>query len=126
MSAALRPLARARANASAIASIPVGVSITAMRSPLERRQRLGEVLVAAAREADEIKLGVGVGQGPGDRVGALQGGDDALQPGGPAEGLERLIVGDRRVGGAALVAQPGMLGPRAGIVQPSRDRVGLE
>ena len=42
------------------------------------------------------------------------------------EGGQRLGVGDAGVAGAAGVAQPGVLGTRAGVVEAGRDRVRLE
>src|SRR5690242_20741942 len=122
ISAARRPLARALANASAMVSIPVGAPITVIgtwppSALAHRLERLGQVLVAAPGQADEIKLGVRVGQRPRDRVRALQRGNDPLQPRRALERVERLRVGDREVAGAALVAQPGMLGTRSRIVQ---------
>ena len=59
-------------------------------------------------------------------MGALERRNDPLQPRGPLEGIERLLVGDGEVAGAALIAQPRVLGPRAGVVQSGGDRVGLE
>ena len=66
------------------------------------------------------------GQRPGERVGALERRDDPLQPRGQCERVERLGVGDRDVAGAAAVAQPGVLGAAARVVEPGRDRVRLE
>ena len=59
-------------------------------------------------------------------MGALQGRDDPLQARAGRERIERLTVGDRHVAGAAAVAQPGVLGAGAGVVQAGRDRVRLE
>ena len=53
---------------------------------------LGEVLVAAAREADDDQLRVEVVD-PGQRVRRLERRDDPLGACEPPEGLERLVVG---------------------------------
>ena len=53
-------------------------------------ERLGQVLVAAAREADEVELARAVGERPGERVRALERRDDPLEPGGQRERVQRL------------------------------------
>src|SRR5436305_99327 len=62
---------------------------------LEFLQRLGEILVTAAREADQIERAWTVLDCPGDRVRALERRDDPLEAGGPRERLECPIVADR-------------------------------
>ena len=57
-------------------------------------ERLVEVLVAAAREADDDHVALELGRA-GERVGGLERGDDPLRLGQPAEGVERLVVGRR-------------------------------
>jgi hypothetical protein len=79
------------------------------------------VLVAAAGEIDDDRLVLahcrrdlhGVGHG----VCGFQRRDDALGLGAELEGGQRLIVPDRNIFDAAGVAQPGMLGADAGIVE---------
>ena len=63
---------------------------------------------------------------PGQRVGRLEGGDDALGAAQQLERVEHLVVGDRLVAGPADVGQVGVLGPDARVVEPGRDRLGLE
>ena len=112
---------------------------------------LGEVLVAAAREREEIEpaarmavargiAAVPVGghrprarggvdpraEQPGHRVRGLERGDDALEPAQPTEGGYRLVVGHRDVARAPGVAQVGVLGPRARVVESRGDRMRLE
>src|SRR4051812_16076076 len=95
----------------------------------EPRERLGEVLVPPAGQADEVELRRFLrarAERPGDRVGGLQRGDDPLQLGDAAEGGERLLVGRRDVARAARVAQPRVLGAAARVVEAGGDRVRLE
>src|SRR5674476_271108 len=56
----------------------------------------------------------------------LDGGDYTLGPAKQREGVHRLGVHDRAVLGRAGVPQERMLGSDAGVVQPRRDRVGLD
>ena len=81
----------------------------------------GHILVAPAGQAqgDHPALADLLGQffQLGDGVGALQGGDDALDLGSQLEGGQGLVVGAGAVLGAADVVQPGVLGPDAGIVE---------
>ena len=91
-----------------------------------------EVLVAAAGQVDQqVELvAVGVGdfgelQGVGQGVGGLEGGDDALVAGEQAEGLEGVLVGDGDVLGAADLAEVGVLGADAWVVQAGGDGEGL-
>ena len=42
------------------------------------------------------------------------------------ERLQRLLVGDPHVAGATLIAQPGVLGTAARVIEAGRDRVRLE
>ncbi len=55
----------------------------------------------------------------------LQRRDDALGAAEVVEGVERFLVGDADVFGAADLLQPGMLGPDTGVVQAGADAVGL-
>lgn len=55
----------------------------------------------------------------------FQRGDDALGVAEVVEGVERLLVGDAHVLGAADFLQPGVLGAHAGVVQASADRMGF-
>ena len=73
-----------------------------MRRAIERR-----------RHADGVR----------DRVRALERRDDALGGGEQPQRLERLVVGDGDVARPPAVAQPGVLGADAGIVEPGGDRV---
>src|SRR3954470_20285066 len=100
------------ANAPAILSTPL--------------KDFGEVLVPAPGEAHEVQLGGRGVQQPGDRVGGLERRDDPVAGRQLAERRDRLLVGDRLVARAAAVAQPGVLGAAARIVEARRDRVGLE
>src|ERR687894_2430508 len=111
MSAA-RP--RRSANAAAIRSSPVcGTAGTRSRAglamPLAHVTHLGEVLVAAARQADEIKrrCAAVLMQRVVQRVRGLEGRDDALEPGDLLEGLHRVVVLDGDVPRAPRVAQVG-------------------
>ena len=54
---------------------------------------------------------------------ALQRRDDALQAAEQLDRLQRLAIGGVGVFGAAQVAQPGVFGADAGIVQPGADAV---
>src|ERR1044072_9945682 len=94
MSAALP--ARA-ANAVAIWSWPVVTTAgTRSRAGLPMRDDLGEVLVAAAGEADEVERRVAAGpvDRPVQRVRRLERRDDALQARDEAEHRERVGGGD--------------------------------
>src|ERR1044072_1484655 len=105
MSAA-RP-ARA-ANAVAIWSCPVVTTAgTRSRAGLPMlRDDLGEVLVAAARQAEEVERGAAavLVQRVVQRVRGLECRDDALKARDELEGRERVGVGNRDVRGAARVA----------------------
>src|SRR4051794_33451241 len=107
MSAA-RP--RRSAKAAAILSSPVcGTAGTRSRAGLLGilRDDLGEVLVAAPGEADEVErraVRVLV-EGEVQRVRGLQRRDDALQARDLAEGAQGVGVGDGDVARAAAVAQ---------------------
>ncbi len=63
---------------------------------------------------------------PGDGVGRLEGRDDALGARQQLERVEHLGVGDRLVAGPADRREVGVLGPDARVVEPGRDRVGLQ
>ena len=63
---------------------------------------------------------------PGQRVRRLDGRDDALGAAEQAERLHGLVVGGVAVLGAADVAQPGVLGPDARVVEARGDRVRLD
>src|SRR5918999_1854625 len=112
----------AAANAAAIRSRPVSVTEAKLR------EHLGEVLVPAAGEAHQVeRVGAdGVVEGPGDRVRGLERGDDPLELADAAQRGQGLVVGHRDVAGAPAVAQVGVLGAGAGVVEAGRDRVGLE
>src|SRR3954454_7526641 len=110
MSAA-RP--RRRANAAAIRSSPVRWTAgTRSRAGLDGAiavvcDDLGEVLVAAPGQADEVEGRVVVGgvvQRVVQRVGGLERRDDPLQPRDLLEGAQRVGVADGDVAGAAAVA----------------------
>ena len=85
----------------------------------------GEILVPAAREADEDQLGVELG-GPCQSVRRLERRDDPLRLGEAVERGERLRVGRRTVLGPAGVPQERVLRPDAGVVEPRGDRVGVQ
>ena len=105
------PLGEAEEIREAFAADLALVPLVAPTTPAERRAR---ICAAAVLEQ------------PGDRVSGLQRRDDSLQPRQLAEGGKGLLVGDGDVAGAAGVAQVGVLGADAGIVEASRDRVRLE
>ena len=67
----------------------------------------------------------GLAQRVVERVGGLERRDDALEPRDQLVRLDRVVVLDRDVRRAAAVAQPGVLGTRARVVEPGRDRVRL-
>src|SRR3954465_3041432 len=110
------------------AALPCEAKASAMRSVAAGKD-LGEVLVAAARQADEVEVWVGgVGfllEHPRERVGGLERRDDALDGRELHERGDGLLVGDGLVAGAAGVAQERVLGPAAGVVEAGRDRVRL-
>src|SRR4051795_1036004 len=109
MSAAALPW---EAKASAMRSVPPG-------------KDLREVLVAAAREADQVEIALGLLQHPRERVGRLERRDDALDRGELHERGDRLLVGDRLVAGSPGVAQERVLGAGPRVVEARRDRVRL-
>ena len=90
-----------------------------------RGENFGEILVAAAREADDDELGVAVERAR-ERVRRLERRDDPLRLAEAVERRERLVVGRGDVLGPARVAQVGVLGADARIVEPGRDRVRVE
>src|SRR5437588_6666654 len=129
--AARRPSARAEANASEIRSTPLTASapLGSRFGPAffaEQSERLGQILVASPREADEVKLACASREHPGDGMSALERGDDPFQAGARSEGLERLAIRDGLVASPARIPQPCMLGAAAWVVQPRRDRMRLE
>ena len=94
----------------------------------EQRGHVGDVLVAPAAEADQHRLRPAAQRPrrpahPGEGVGGLQRGNDALEPAQRLERIERLRVGGRLVAHPPGVAQIAVLRPHAGIVEPGRDRV---
>src|SRR4051794_22497654 len=105
------------------ACLPWPAKAAAMRSVPGKD--LGEVLVPAARQADQVEIALGLLEHPRDRVRRLQRRDDPLDRGQLVEGGDRLLVGDGLVARAAAVAQEGVLGPAARIVEPGGDRVRL-
>src|SRR3954451_7979323 len=117
------------AQTALIASGPAG-GRRGRRSSHDARSRagehLGEVLVAPPRAADHVEARLGAGQERVvQRVGRLERRDDALEPRDPAERRQRVVVRHRHVLRPARVAQPRVLGPRAGVVEAGRDRVRL-
>src|SRR6266540_3345241 len=83
---------------------------------------LGQVLVTSSAQRHERRAALR-GRAlryPGDRVGRLEGRDDPLEPRKLSEGRESILVRDRLVADPSDVAQVGVLGPDAGIVEPSR------
>src|SRR3954452_19973987 len=109
MSAAALPW---EAKASAIRSVPPG-------------KDLREVLVAAAREADQVEIALGLLEHPRERVRRLQRRDDALHGGELHERGDRLLVGHRLVAGAPGVAQERVLRTAARVVEARGDRMRL-
>src|SRR3954468_17862982 len=116
---------------------PIRYGISAARLPLAsakaadswsliEREDLGQILVAAAGERHQVERRLRVLHEPGQRVGRLERGHDALQAGDLLERGDRLGVGDRVVDHATLVAQPRVLGPGARVVEAGRHRVGFE
>src|SRR5256714_13605724 len=86
------------------ALLPCPANACAMRSgPLKD---LGEVLVAAPRQADQVEVALGLLEQPGHRVRGLERRDDPLAGRQLAEGADRLLVGHRLVARAPAVAQP--------------------
>src|SRR4051794_41164015 len=115
---AARPSSRASAKAAAILSTPVAVPVASAIERLQTLQCLRQVLVSPAGKTQKvIARGARVLQQPGDRMGGLQGRHDSLQPGQFAEGEQGLLVGDRGVTGAARIAELGVLGAHARIVE---------
>src|SRR6185295_892557 len=98
------------------------VLVTRVRSCV--REDLGEILVTAAREADDDQLR-GQAVDPRERMRRLERRDDPLGACEPPEGLERLVVCGADVTRTAGVAQESVLGTDAGIVEPGRDRGGV-
>src|SRR4051794_11903649 len=97
------------------ARLPWSAKAAAMRSGT---QHLCQVLVAAARERDQVELAaVRVGEHPGEGVRGLERRDDALELRHAAERFDRLVVGHRHVARAALVAQERVLGAGARVVE---------
>src|SRR3954471_11150196 len=86
---------------------------------------LREVLVAAAREADEIQVALALLEHPGERMRGLERRDDALDRGELHERRDGLLVGHRLIARASGVAQEGVLGPAPGVVEAGGDRVRL-
>src|SRR5690349_3483368 len=110
MSAARFPLSR---NAATIRSVTA--------------EYLGEVLVAAPRQRDEVQPAVAwIRERPRERVRGLERRDDSFEARHPAEGSDRLVVGHGHIAGAPLVAHPGVLRTGTGVVEAGRDGVRLE
>src|SRR3954451_11988515 len=102
------------------ARLPWFAKASAMRSATA--EYLGEVLVAAARQRDQVELAVvGVGEHPRERVRGLERRDDPLELRHAPEGGDRLVVGHRHVLGPALVAHERVLRPGARVVEPGGD-----
>src|SRR5438874_2713660 len=107
---------------------------TSAPAPLQlHSQRLGHrvhVLVAASRQIDQDNLVGGqasrdLGRLP-DSVGGLESWNDSFGLAQEAKPGQRLVVGDADIGRATGVLQEAVLRPDAGIVEPSRDAVGLD
>src|SRR4051794_23457425 len=109
------------------AALPCEAKASAMRSTPGKD--LGEVLVTAPAQADQVEVRAGgvrfLVQDPRDGVRGLERRDDPLDGGQLVEGRDRLLVGDRLVARAAAVAQVSVLGPAARVVEAGRDRVRL-
>src|SRR5690242_10701182 len=88
------------------------------------RERLGEILVAAAGQTDEDELGVELA-GARERVRRLERRDDPLGAGELAEGGEGLVVGRTEILRSADVPKVRVLRPDAWIVEARGDRVGV-
>src|SRR5947207_8662165 len=95
------------ANAAAIRSDPrpancspgLVTSLWADPGGASLSEDLGEVLVAAPAQADQVAVGVaGLVQHVVERVRGLQRRDDPFEPRDLAEGRQRIGVGDRDVG----------------------------
>src|SRR5258705_13993395 len=97
------------------AALPCEAKAPAMRSAPGKD--LCEVLVAAPRQADQVEVAARLLERPGERVGGLERGDDALDRRQLVEGRDGLLVGDRLVAGAAAVAQEGVLGTAARVIE---------
>src|SRR4051794_7029549 len=120
---AARPSPRAASNAPAMRSRP---DVSAIET-LEPRDRLGQVLVASAGEAQDVITRLArILEQPRDRVGGLERRDDALEACQLSEGAQRLVVSDGRIQGPTAVPQMGVLGADARVVQTGGDRVRLE
>src|SRR3984957_15014520 len=89
-----------------------------------------DVLVAAARQVQHHQVVLrtfrreleNLGQG----VRGLERRDDAFELRAELEGVERFLVGRRKIGHPSHVVEPRMLGPDARIVEPGGDRMSLE
>src|SRR5215211_896529 len=101
---AARPSERAAAKAAPIRASPV--TFASAVELIEELRHLGQVLVAAARETNDVEAVHGgvLREQPCDRVRWLEGGDDALQAGELMEGAHGVHVGNSHVAGAAAVA----------------------
>src|SRR5207302_11263317 len=86
---------------------------------------LREVLVAAARQADEHEFLIHFARAR-ECMSRLERRKDALGAGEVAEGGERLLVRGAHIFGAAGVAEERMLWADARVVEAGRDRVGVE
>src|SRR5256886_8595162 len=89
-----------------------------------------QVFVATTREVDQDDVVSGKLRREchrvGDRVGALQGWDDALQSRGLMKGVKRLLIRHADVLGPLRIMQEGVLRPNARIVKTRGDGVGRE
>src|SRR5262245_4280451 len=85
------------------------------------------IFVAASREIDQDDLLATHRRRQldrlGDRVGAFERRNDALQPREQLKGRERFFVARRGVEGALVVMQHCVLGANRGVVEPGRDTV---
>ncbi len=62
----------------------------------------------------------------GQRVGGLECRNNTLEARAELEGSERFGIGDRDILDPAAVVEPGVLGADTRIVQPGRNRMGVE
>ena len=93
----------------------------------EFRRHLVHVLVATPAQGEDVEaVSPAVLKQPGDCMAGLERGDDPLEPCELPEGAQRLVIGGLLVGRAALIAQVGVLGADARVVEAGGDGVGFE
>src|SRR3954447_24924049 len=86
------------------------------------REHFGQILVAAAGEADEDELFLALVYAR-ECMSGLERRNDSFETAQLPERVQGVLVARPQVFGAAAVAQPRMLGADAGIVEAGRDRV---